>query len=385
MFIRQVGGIVVFVAFHTTEQGVIPGCRVAFPAIVPFIAVIATVNGKIHVVMVEIRRCPSCFCMAISTRRRKLRRTVVGAVGVVVVRLMASDTSRGRPREPIGVASYAVGLRMRTAQWKGRLVVVVKPSWHPTRGGGVALGAVRPDACIAVVGLCGGVVFGLMASHAGRRRTRERTIRMALETVGYSMTHGQREKVVAQRAARPSRRKYIMASGAFNRKPSLHVVGGHRRLKICRMATDAVVPKPIEAERRFRYMAFHTTDVRMHPIERKSIIEVDALHVVHQPVVGGVAAVAVVAHGALVDVRVAGDTIRRCGIKHQCLMAIPTVGSGVPPVQRKPRLVVRKRSHLVGIGHSSHIRSLSRCFAHWPIFPSNGPSVGRMAGRAIDF
>lgn len=151
------------------------------------------------------------------------------------------------------------------------------------------------------------------------------------------------------------------------------------------MATDTVVPPSIKPERRFRYVARHTTDVRMHPIERKSIVEVDALHIVHQPVVGGVAAVAVVAHGALVDVRVASDTIRRCGIKHQCLMAIPTVGGSVPPVQRKPRLVVRKRSHLIGIGHSSHVRSLSHCFARLPICPSNGPSVGRMAGRAIYF
>lgn len=225
MFIRQVGGIIVFVAFHTTEQGIISRCRMAFAAVVPFIAVVATVNREIHVVMVEVGGCPSCFRMAIGTRRRELRRAVVGAVGVVVIRLVASHTSRGRPREPISMAGYAVGLRMRAAQREGRLVVVVKPGWHPTRGGGMTLGAVRPDACIAVVRLCSRVVFGLVASHASRRCVRESPIRMALEAVGYGMAHGQRKKVVAQRAARPARRKYIMAGGAFHRKPCLHVVG----------------------------------------------------------------------------------------------------------------------------------------------------------------
>lgn len=72
-------------------------------------------------------------------------------------------------------------------------------------------------------------------------------------------------------------------------------------------------------------MAVYTADIGVHAVERKAVVEVDALNVIHQPVIRSMTAGTVISHRHLVYIGMAGDAIDLRSSKHQCLVTIPAV------------------------------------------------------------
>ena len=89
-------------------------------------------------------------------------------------------------------------------------------------------------------------------------------------------------------------------------------------------------------------MAIYAIDIGVHAVERKAIVKVDTLNVIHQPVIRSMTAGTVVSQRHLVYIGVARDTIYLSSSKHQRLVAISAVDCLVTAHQRKPGIIMGK-------------------------------------------
>lgn len=85
VFVGEITGVVVFMAIDTTKDRKISRRGMTFHALIPFIVVFSTVNGKPHLVMVKIGRRPGSSRMAILASSRKAGSHMIGIVGAVEI------------------------------------------------------------------------------------------------------------------------------------------------------------------------------------------------------------------------------------------------------------------------------------------------------------
>lgn len=128
---------------------------------------LAGINGKIQIVVVKCRRHPGSLSMTAFTGRRELCSLVVGVVGIVVIRLMASVTGVGRIVVVALVTGKTIVCNIGVCALQDIIVVVDgERGGGPSRLGGVAIGAVLRDVQCHVPWIGGTVVIRQMAAYA---------------------------------------------------------------------------------------------------------------------------------------------------------------------------------------------------------------------------
>ena len=227
--------------------------------------------------------------------------------------------------------------------------------WLPVEVGGVALCAVGGEICLDVVRALRSIEIGLVASGTIVRCVRKIAARMASRTVAHFVALREWEKGVVNLVRSPIWRGEVVAFEAVGREACLRVVGVCRCVEICEVAVHAKVAVPTKLHGRFGDVALGATHHAVYAREREAVVEVDLLHVVHQPVVGVVAAGAVVARRLLVDVEVASIAVGLGVFKDQFIVAVSAVHAGVAAREREIRFVVVE---FAGINGQEQPRSL---------------------------
>lgn len=103
-------------------------------------------------------------------------------------------------------------------------------------------------------------------------------------------------------------------------------------------------------------MAFVATHRSMSAKQGKTILFVQISDVVHQPVVGAVAAGAIVADGILVYIRVAGITVGLGFFKNEAGMAVPAIKHCMLAGEGKVRAIVMK---IAGVERKAQSRGVA--------------------------
>lgn len=114
------------------------------------------------------------------------------------------------------------------------------------------------------------------------------------------------------------------------------------------MAIDTIVSDAVKAQHRFRSMAIKTTGHRMSAHQGKAIVLVQFCDIVHQPIVGRVAAGTIRTDRHLVHVQVAGDTIGLRFRKYEGLVAVPAIRAGMLAGEREVSFVVVEKGRIGG-------------------------------------
>jgi len=125
--VTEVSGIVAAVAAGALEYGVIVGIDVARGANTVGIAMVNRESRVLRVI--ECRAGPGCGVVAVLARGREelLLRRVAGIGGVVVIGLMAADTSRGQRgvvAVDVAVGAYPRRCLVRAGEGECRIVVI---------------------------------------------------------------------------------------------------------------------------------------------------------------------------------------------------------------------------------------------------------------------
>lgn len=163
--------------------------------------------------------------------------------------------------------------------------------------------------------------IGGVAGKAIFRRVRKLRRGVALGTILDFMPLRQREKIVVNFVRLPTRSIRVVAFQTIGRKARVGVVRVCRDLKIFQMAVDTIRSDSVKPKVRFRVVAVGASRRPVQPDERKTILQVDFEYVVNEPVLGRVAAGAVVAEGRLVGVGVAGGAFFVRFFKNQSFVA----------------------------------------------------------------
>jgi len=153
-----------------------------------------------------------------------------------------------------------------------------------------------------------------------------------------------------------------VANDAIGGITRIAVVGIGGRGVVIGMAIDAIVADAVKTQGCLRYVALIATCGGVGAYERKSIVLVQLRDIVYQPILRGMAASAIHAHGLVVDVGMAIDALGTCFGKDHRYMAALAIHRSVAAAKRKPGRIVIKLDGFVG----------------------NFPAVGRMTGCAID-
>lgn len=95
------------------------------------------------------------------------------------------------------------------------------------------------------------------------------------------------------------------------------MVGHSRSLVVFEVAVEALVANAVEAQVSFGSVAVPAISYGVVAEQGKTIVHVKLCDVVHQPMLGAVAAGTVVAQSHLVQVSVAGDAIRHSFPEYQ--------------------------------------------------------------------
>jgi len=180
-----------------SEHLVVACIGVAVGTLVPFVLVLARIDGEVLSVMVPVCGVPGSLRMAGSAVGRELCCCMVGIGGLVVVGKMAAHAGV----RDAGIISVVASLAGKRNMGAGQYVVVVMgreccgcPSGICCMTGGT--GRCNPGS--TVVGVGGIVVVGLVASHAGVGRAVVIPV-MAGRTGGAGMTPGKRVIVAVDR------------------------------------------------------------------------------------------------------------------------------------------------------------------------------------------
>lgn len=163
---------IVFVTKDAFELREIRRILVAIGACVPFIPMVAGVNGEVESVMIKVSRRPRNLRMASNAVGRETCRLMVRVSGLVEIGLVASDASiRSSGVDAAGVALRTTEGRMST---RDNIILFVdgKRSGCPTWVGGVALIACQRKCERFMVGVRGCIVIGSMAAAAYVRSVR---------------------------------------------------------------------------------------------------------------------------------------------------------------------------------------------------------------------
>lgn len=248
----------------------------------------------------------------------------------------------------------------------------------------MALGAIGGEARLAMVRIGSRFKIRLVAGHAVVRRVGIIAALVAARAVLYIMPFGQREKPVVHLVRRPVGRKGVMAFGAVGGKTRLRVVGVGRSLVILSMAIHALVADGVELQGGSRLVAFLAAHRLVYPGKREAVFDVDGRDVIHQPVIGRVAARAVGAQGLLVHVGMAGKAFRIGLGEHQAGVALAAIDLGVLPRERKMGFVVVETQGVRGHDLARDARAPGFLRVElFPVFGTDFPARRRMAGGAV--
>ena len=80
-------------ANRATENRIVARCCMTFGALVPFAFVLPAVNREIHIIVIKSCGCPGRFRVAILASCRETHGSVIRAVRLIVICLVATDTS----------------------------------------------------------------------------------------------------------------------------------------------------------------------------------------------------------------------------------------------------------------------------------------------------
>ena len=241
----------------------------------------------------------------------------------------------------VGVAVGAgVPLALVLAAVDGEVkpVVVLEVGRHPAGVGGVAGPAIGAEGELHVVGLGGALEIVLVAGDAVAGRVRVVAVEVALGAVLDLVSLGQGEEAVVEAAGTPSEATGVMAFGAVLRVPRSLVVGVLGGPEILRVAVEAVVAQPVEAQLGFALVAVEAVCRGVGAQQGETVVLVQLGDIVHQPVGGIVAAGAVLPRGLLMHVGVAGYAFRIGLVEHQGLVAGLAVHGFVAPFQTEEGL-----------------------------------------------
>lgn len=117
----------------------------------------------------------------------------------------------------------------------------------------------------------------------------------------------------------------IVANDAIGGITRVAVVGISGRGVVIGMAIDAIVADAVKAQGRLRYVALVATSGGVGAHKGEAIVLVQLRDIVYQPILRGMAAGAVHAHGLVVDVGMAIYTLGACLGKDHRNMAAPAV------------------------------------------------------------
>ena len=237
-------------------------------------------------------------------------------------------------------------------------VVARKFGRRPAHIGGMTGGTVGRKIGRLVVRAIGVFKLRLVAGKTIGRGVRVIPRRMAGGTVGHIMAFFQREKTVVNHLRAPVRVVEAVAIEAVRGKPCLFVVRVRRRPELIEVAARAVVPDAAKLQCRLRTMAVKTACLRMCPDQWETVLVVDFENIVHQPIVGSVAAGTIAPGGHLVHIYMAGNTFGVRFRENQGLVAGPAINGRMLPRQFKTCLVVVEKRSVHGQGHA-------RCLRHF--------------------
>lgn len=193
-----------------------------------------------------------------------------------------------------------------------------------------------------MAGIGRGVVIGFMAGNTFRARVRIIPPRMAFGAIGNFMPFGEREKVVVYLTGVPVKACDVVAIYAIGRKSGVFVVRIGRRRVIARMAIDTRIPDPVKLKRRFGLVTIGAVGQGVRAQQGEAVVLVQFGNVVHQPVVGGVAAGAIRPDRSLVHVRMTGNTAGFGIGENKGFVAGPAIDPGVLPLEWKIGFIVIK-------------------------------------------
>lgn len=125
------------------------------------------------------------------------------------------------------------------------------------------------------------------------------------------VTTRKREEVVACELCAPIRAHRIMAFDTIRGETGTHVVRGCRGVVFVHVAVDTIVPHTCEGQRIVGRVTIHTARVAMCTDERETILLVQFGDIIHQPGPRCVTTGAVIANGHGMNIRMAGNAIRR--------------------------------------------------------------------------
>jgi len=160
-----------------------------------------------------------------------------GFGGVVVISKMASRT-------------IICDRRMRLIQRIIR-VVDVESGWFPARFNGVTTLTVGRKTQRAVVRIGRLIERPSMTTHTFRGRIRKIAPRMALRTILYIVSFGQRKKIVIHRIGIPIKGVNTMAIDTIGGKSRIGVIWIRASLESCEVTTNAIIPNSVKLKSRF--------------------------------------------------------------------------------------------------------------------------------------
>jgi hypothetical protein len=193
----------------------------------------------------------------------------------------------------------------------------------------------------------GGSVVLLMAAHAFRGSVCIVTGGMALGAILYIVAFGEREEIVVDAPAIPAKSHGVVAFRAIRGKACHLMVGALGCRIVVLVATDAVITQAVKPQVAGIVMAFHTTEVAVGTYEGEPVFFVYFRHIRNQPVLGGVAADAIIPNRLAVYVRVAGGAVHWRFIEYKGAVAKFAVGLGMCAFEREFGFIVVKLKGIV--------------------------------------
>ena len=185
---------------------------------------------------------------------------MVRARGAVVVRAVAADTVRWRPR--ITAADVTVGARSRAMVTRERehRIVVETARGPRRRRRAVAARTVRAKAGRRVARARGAVVVRTVAANTIRRRPRETAAAVTVRARSHAMVAREREHpVVIERGRGPCRRRRAVAARTVRAEAGRRVARARGALVICTVAANTIRRRPHEQTIRMTFDALERT------------------------------------------------------------------------------------------------------------------------------
>lgn len=232
------------------------------------------------------------------------------------------------------------------AEDREQVVVPRKFRRHPVHVRRVAIRTAEWEVGFLVVGACRVFIILPVAGVTIGGGTGKIPARVALGAIRYIVPFLQWEKVVVDKLGRPAEAVDAVAFRAIGGKAGACVVGVGGGLVVFQVAVHAIIPDPVKFQGRCRDVALVAVQHCMNAQQREAIIVMQLGDVVHQPILGRMAAGAVRTDGNAVHVRMAGNALGRRFRKNQGLMAGAAIHGSVAPRQREVRLAMVKQQRI---------------------------------------